>query len=146
MPDRVFANYDDYYYYEDEVEPEKEPEQNRVRRSPRSKRCSSKTHCCRCLEKNKDLTKEEYRKYYNFFLTDNPNTECPKAGHAAYSDAVRTEVSRKVYLNNNTYEPNFPDLSVSASNFMVIVLLQAQISQILNYSLIHIRQLQILFN
>ena len=90
-------------------------------RSPRSRRCSSKTHCCRCLEKNKDLTKEEYRKYYNFFLTDNPNTECPKAGHAAYSDAVRTEVSRKVYLNNNTYEPNFPDLSVSASNFMVIV-------------------------
>ena len=89
-------------------------------RSPRSKRCSSKTHCCRCLEKNKDLTKEEYRKYYNFFLTDNPNTECPKAGHAAYSDSVRTEVSRRINLNNVTYEPNFPDLSVSASNFMVI--------------------------
>ena len=117
LPDRVFEDYDDYYYYEDE-----EDHSKIVKRSVRSgsKRCSSKTHCCRCLEKNKDLTIQEYRKYYNFFLTDNPNSECPKSGHAAYSDAVRVAESPKTGLDS-TYDPAIlSDLTVTASNFMVI--------------------------
>ena len=81
LPDRVFANYDDYYYYDDENE---EQNHNRVKRQVRAKRCKSSTKCCRCLQKKGDLTIEEYRKYYDFFLQDNPNLVCPKSGHAAY--------------------------------------------------------------
>ena len=35
------------------------------------------------------MTTEEFKMYYDIFLTDNPNMACPKSGHAAYGDAVR---------------------------------------------------------
>lgn len=34
---------------------------------------------------------ELFEKYLSYFLQDNPFADCPKGGHAAYSQAVATE-------------------------------------------------------
>lgn len=36
---------------------------------------------------------ELFEKYLDYFLKDNPFAECPKGGHAAYSQAVATAKS-----------------------------------------------------
>ena len=112
LPNSAFENYDDFYYYEDEAE------NTRPKRSLTIKgRC--KRGCCRCLAEEDVLTEKEFRKYYPYFLADNPNINCPKSGHAAYSDAVRTEAVKMEINGEEMYDPNVPDLMVSASNFMV---------------------------
>ena len=128
LPESVFSNYDDFYYYEDELE----PNNNRVKRSPfmRGKidGHNCKRGCCYCLKgwstQAVNLTETEFRKYYKFFLQDNPNEICPKSGHAGYSDSVRVVERVSAPLDGDTvvdteYKPDFPDLMVSASNFMV---------------------------
>ena len=53
--------------------------------------------------------------WYNIFLEDIPWANCPTAGHAAYSDAVRVVQDFDQPIN----DPNFPPKTVKASNFMV---------------------------
>ena len=58
--------------------------------------------------------------YYGIFLTDNPNRDCPKSGHAAYGDSVRpvpvsASLSSKEGAN---YPEKFPEMMIKASNFM----------------------------
>ncbi len=87
LPDDVFKNYDDFYYYDDDEQVEK----SRGRRSVGGRR---KKSCEGCSTKGKeriDVTDAEYRKFVKFFLEDNPGESCAKAGHAAYSDAVRLQ-------------------------------------------------------
>ena len=85
LSDEVFKNYDDFYYYDDDEQVGK----SRGRRSVSGRK---KAKCTDCPTKGKeriDVTDAEYRKFVKFFLEDNPGESCAKAGHAAYSDAVR---------------------------------------------------------
>ncbi|XP_019770254.2 NPC intracellular cholesterol transporter 1 isoform X2 [Dendroctonus ponderosae] len=43
---------------------------------------------------------EEFERYISFFLQDNPDATCAKAGHAAYSHAVNYASNRKTNLSN----------------------------------------------
>ena len=56
------------------------------------------TSCVPCPIKfieNQRPSPDDFQRYINFFLHDNPGEKCPKGGHAAYKDAVQ--------LINNTY-------------------------------------------
>ncbi|XP_037927352.1 NPC intracellular cholesterol transporter 1 isoform X3 [Teleopsis dalmanni] len=68
------------------------------------------TSCDRCtIHKNKyhRPTEEDFGKYLPFFLQDNPDDNCAKAGHAAYGGSVRYSIDSHT---NQSY--------VEASNFM----------------------------
>ena len=71
----------------------------------------------RCINNNdgRGPNEEEFRMWYNIFLEDIPWENCPTAGHAAYSDAVRVVQDFDQPIN----DPNFPPKTVKASNFMV---------------------------
>lgn len=43
------------------------------------------------------LSKADFGKYLKFFLEDNPNADCPKGGHAAYSSAVKVNTNSSGY-------------------------------------------------
>ncbi|KAL0279766.1 UNVERIFIED_CONTAM: hypothetical protein PYX00_001253 [Menopon gallinae] len=50
--------------------------------------------CVKCtvtLDEDSRPTPEDFRNYLSFFLADNPNDECTKAGKAAYSGAITFE-------------------------------------------------------
>ncbi|CAF4729805.1 unnamed protein product, partial [Rotaria socialis] len=56
------------------------------------------TSCVNCpinFVENERPSPDDFPRYINFFLHDNPGEKCPKGGHAAYKDAVQ--------LINNTY-------------------------------------------
>ncbi|CAF1979480.1 unnamed protein product [Rotaria magnacalcarata] len=56
------------------------------------------TSCVSCpinFVENERPSPDDFPRYINFFLHDNPGEKCPKGGHAAYKDAVQ--------LINNTY-------------------------------------------
>lgn len=105
LPDHEFSNYDDYYYYEDDDE----SKTRRKRAVNRAIKCNPNTGCCFCISKG-SLNDTNFRNFYTFFLTDNPNMDCPKSGHAAYGDAVRVTAI-------DDSQP-FPNMMVNASNFM----------------------------
>lgn len=113
LPDHVFENYDEFYYYDDDSVA---PQKSRRKREAKYAKGRCKKGCCKCLEDVANVTEIEFRKYYNFFTTDNPNEKCPNSGHAAYSDSVRTKEMSHI---PSDYEPDLPDLMISASNFMV---------------------------
>ena len=46
------------------------------------------------------MTTEQFRNQLPWFLQDVPGTACPKAGKAAYGDAVRTSSNLSVIANN----------------------------------------------
>ena len=114
LPNDMFSEYDDYYYYDDEI-PSKPTK--RSKRDTRIKRCKVQPNgasCCRCIESKDGFTAEEFSMYYNIFLTDNPNIKCPKSGHAAYGDAVRPVAIES--SDSKIYQ--FPPMMINASNFM----------------------------
>ena len=87
LPDDVFKKYDDFYYYDgdDEEAGHHVKTKTRVKRAARSARCKK---CTKDVDRE-SVPPDDYRKFLKFFLEDNPGPKCGKAGHAAYSDAVR---------------------------------------------------------
>jgi Niemann-Pick C1 protein len=70
-------------------------------------------NCTRCIPtKQAGLrpSSEQFRHFLPWFLTDNPNPDCPKGGHAAYGTAVK--------LNDVTPASNADQLLVNTSHFM----------------------------
>jgi len=49
---------------------------------------------------NQRPSSEDFPKYINFFLHDNPGEKCPKGGHAAYKDAVQL-------INNSSVKSSY---------------------------------------
>jgi Niemann-Pick C1 protein len=50
------------------------------------------TSCINCpieFIENQRPSPDDFSRYINFFLHDNPGEKCPKGGHAAYKDAVQ---------------------------------------------------------
>jgi Niemann-Pick C1 protein len=50
------------------------------------------THCVPCpirFESDQRPSKDDFQRYIEDFLVDNPGEKCPKGGHAAYHDAVQ---------------------------------------------------------
>ena len=48
---------------------------------------------------NDDISRpdtEAFSKYIDYFLNDNPGTNCPKGGHAAYGDVRQTFPATKI--------------------------------------------------
>ena len=90
LSDNVFKNYDDFYYYDDDDA----GSSGRHRRSVAGqlKPMQVAETCVNCATRGPERDKvlpSDYRKFMKFFLEDNPGPKCGKAGHAAYSDAVR---------------------------------------------------------
>jgi hypothetical protein len=127
LPESSFKNYDEFYYYEDD---DSEVTNTRPKRSMsvdlRGRKCHADTNCCDCLDKSIGLDETQFRQFYKYFLTDNPNEQCPKSGHAAYVDAVRIKPIT---------EGDLPEYMVSASNFMAFhtILRTSKVILSLNY-------------
>ena len=64
----------------------------------------SKTSCKNCnisLAANQRPYPKEFKTYVSFFLQDNPDEECAKGGHAAYSSAVNVDQNPLNRIDNN---------------------------------------------
>lgn len=86
LPDHMFSNYDDFYYYDDDdVDAKAKGRKRRALSSP------SKPKCVPCETKNKKQrpTPEQFKKHLRWFVEDNPGETCPVAGQAAYRDCLR---------------------------------------------------------
>ena len=116
--DNHFSAYDDYYYYDDDDTGKRS---KRDAPNPRVLRCQDYAYggtCCKCLPSRTPVDETNFKQFYKIFLTDNPNQECPKSGHAAYGDAVRpVQVPGPKNLNDE-YDKFFPPMMINASNFM----------------------------
>jgi len=61
------------------------------------------TSCVTCPVKfieNQRPSSDDFQRYINFFLHDNPGEKCPKGGHAAYKDAVQL-------INNSSVKSSY---------------------------------------
>ncbi|CRL00931.1 CLUMA_CG014455, isoform A, partial [Clunio marinus] len=64
--------------------------------------CPHSTYDSNCIECNIELNdlnrpaSNEFKKYISFFLEDNPDSSCAKAGHAAYSAAVNLKQHNRI--------------------------------------------------
>ncbi|CAF0998298.1 unnamed protein product [Adineta ricciae] len=63
------------------------------------------TLCLKCpitFQDNQRPSPDDFQRYIQYFLIDNPGEKCPKGGHAAYHDAVelinRTEVKTSYFM------------------------------------------------
>ena len=64
---------------------------------------NTQTGCEYCPTRDKsrlNMSTDQFRNQLPWFLKDVPGTACPKAGKAAYSDAVRTSSNLSVIANN----------------------------------------------
>ncbi|KAH8410547.1 hypothetical protein KR009_000183, partial [Drosophila setifemur] len=82
------------------------------------------TQCPSCVIKKNELQRPDeptFKKYLPFFLKDNPDDSCAKAGHAAYGGAVRYSNSHKRLNIETSYFMGYHTiLKTSADYFLAL--------------------------
>lgn len=61
---------------------------------------------------------EDFYKYLEFFLKDNPGLKCSKGGHAAYGDAVELVRDETSYKIGATYFMTYHTVGVTSTDFI----------------------------
>lgn len=61
---------------------------------------------------------EDFRKYLKFFLVDNPGLKCPKAGHAAYGEAIELINRKNDYEVGATFFMSYHSVGITSKDFI----------------------------
>lgn len=98
LPDHMFSNYDEFYYYDEESETHQRNKRSVV----------SSGNCVPCSTRGQTTrpSPQQFRQHLKWFLEDNPGERCPVAGQAAYRDCVR--------LNEVKTQGELPEYVVNA--------------------------------
>ena len=80
------------------------------------------TKCVSCPisfinETNRPIA-SDFKKYLKFFLIDNPGMKCPKAGHAAYGEAVELIQNENEYEVGSTFFMAYHSVGVTSKDFI----------------------------
>ncbi|CAF1388802.1 unnamed protein product [Adineta ricciae] len=73
------------------------------------------THCPVTFIDNQRPSPDDFPRYINFFLHDNPGEKCPKGGHAAYKDAVQLIANSTV---KSSYFMGFHSVLKTSADFI----------------------------
>lgn len=80
-----------------------------------------KKHCYACnmsmLPPEGRPGQSDFRRYVSYFLRDNPNQDCPKAGHAAYSQAVNYKTYQNYSKVGATYYQSYHTVLKTSSDY-----------------------------
>jgi len=82
----------------------------------------SDTSCLRCNITQNSLSRpdeKDFEKYFPFFLKDNPDDSCAKAGHAAYGGAVRYSYSHERLNIETSYFMAYHTILKSSADYFL---------------------------
>ncbi|XP_017858960.1 PREDICTED: Niemann-Pick C1 protein [Drosophila arizonae] len=101
------------------------------------------TSCSTCEIKKNNLQRpneHEFGKYLPFFLKDNPDDSCVKAGHAAYNGAVRYSYEKKNINIDSSYFMAYHSILKSSRDYFEALesarKISANITQMLKFKLV----------